>query len=183
MDADRFASLLRGHVTSDSRRGVLARLGAAALAAASLPARDEVADAKRRRRKKHRRTPSTPCQPNCAGKNCGDDGCGGSCGNCGIGFACQGGTCTCTCPGGQQCLSNGSCGMLCTSDANCLNGCVCSGFPPVSGGPQLCGAAGGCGDVPQRCSSTAECPAGWACQWTNCETEHPDRCVPLCGQT
>ncbi len=35
-----------------------------------------------------------PCVPNCAGMECGDDGCGGSCGVCGEGLACQAGLCT-----------------------------------------------------------------------------------------
>lgn len=42
----------------------------------------------------HRIYVSEACIPNCAGKNCGDDGCGGSCGSCGVGWTCQSGTCT-----------------------------------------------------------------------------------------
>ncbi len=37
------------------------------------------------------------CQPDCAGKSCGDDGCGGSCG-------------TCTLP--LICKANGTCGVI-----------------------------------------------------------------------
>lgn len=33
------------------------------------------------------------CTPDCAGKNCGSDGCGGLCGVCGLGTACDEGTC------------------------------------------------------------------------------------------
>lgn len=33
------------------------------------------------------------CKPDCAAKECGDDGCGGSCGECGDGALCQGGKC------------------------------------------------------------------------------------------
>ena len=44
------------------------------------------------------------CQPNCAGKSCGSDGCGGNCG---------------TCPGGTYCNS-GKCENTCISDAKCL---------------------------------------------------------------
>ena len=36
--------------------------------------------------------PST-CEPNCAGKECGSDGCVGSCGSCGVGMTCVDGTC------------------------------------------------------------------------------------------
>ncbi len=33
------------------------------------------------------------CIPNCAGKECGDDGCGGSCGACSVGYSCVNGDC------------------------------------------------------------------------------------------
>lgn len=33
------------------------------------------------------------CQPQCSGKQCGDDGCGGSCGTCASGTVCQDGAC------------------------------------------------------------------------------------------
>lgn len=36
---------------------------------------------------------STPCVPDCAGKECGPDGCGGSCGTCGWGEECEDGRC------------------------------------------------------------------------------------------
>jgi hypothetical protein len=35
----------------------------------------------------------TNCTPDCAGKECGDDGCGGSCGMCAEGESCQDGQC------------------------------------------------------------------------------------------
>jgi len=38
-------------------------------------------------------TSSSGCTPNCAGKQCGDDGCGGSCGTCENGKVCVGGIC------------------------------------------------------------------------------------------
>ncbi len=34
-----------------------------------------------------------PCDPQCEGKNCGDDGCGGTCGTCPDGQTCQEGSC------------------------------------------------------------------------------------------
>ena len=37
--------------------------------------------------------PGGACLPNCADKQCGDDGCGGSCGTCGAGLSCQAGVC------------------------------------------------------------------------------------------
>ena len=33
--------------------------------------------------------PDMPCEPDCYGKDCGDDHCGGSCGSCGSGFMCD----------------------------------------------------------------------------------------------
>ena len=34
------------------------------------------------------------CEPECAGKQCGDDGCGGSCGDCTGDQTCEAGVCT-----------------------------------------------------------------------------------------
>ena len=39
---------------------------------------------------------SSGCIPDCAGRQCGDDGCGGDCGPCGGGQYCDGGTCVVT---------------------------------------------------------------------------------------
>ena len=36
-----------------------------------------------------------PCEPTCAEKQCGDDGCGGTCGSCSGQDTCEGGQCTC----------------------------------------------------------------------------------------
>ncbi|MEC9072896.1 MAG: hypothetical protein VX938_10970, partial [Myxococcota bacterium] len=33
------------------------------------------------------------CEPDCLGKNCGDDGCGGACGVCSTGWECVQGIC------------------------------------------------------------------------------------------
>ena len=38
-------------------------------------------------------TQSLSCQPNCANKLCGYDGCGGSCGTCSVGYTCTNGQC------------------------------------------------------------------------------------------
>jgi hypothetical protein len=42
-------------------------------------------------------TPDSTCQPNCLGKECGNDGCGGSCGSCGAGQNCQQNECAMGC--------------------------------------------------------------------------------------
>ncbi len=45
-----------------------------------------------------------PCQPECAGKQCGDDGCGGSCGMCPGTSSCEvpTGICLCECPATEE---------------------------------------------------------------------------------
>ncbi|MCK5803167.1 MAG: hypothetical protein KAI66_10060 [Lentisphaeria bacterium] len=108
------------------------------------------------------------CTPNCAGKECGSDGCGGSCG-----------TCTLT---GETCNSSG----LCVCDFNhedcdgvSANGCECdvSGTnicynnacctPNCSG--RECGTDG-CGGSCGSCGANEECTAG-TCE---CEASHAD---------
>lgn len=37
------------------------------------------------------------CEPDCDGKECGDDGCEGTCGDCDAGFLCEDGTCVADC--------------------------------------------------------------------------------------
>ena len=69
------------------------------------------------------------CIPNCAGKDCGPDGCGDSCGTCPIGASCnQGGICVPTCepecPDDVECGSDGCGGLcgVCDSDEACVDG-------------------------------------------------------------
>lgn len=64
------------------------------------------------------------CTPNCAGKECGGDGCGGQCGTCSGSSTCQNGQCQPTCTPncvGKQCGHDG-CGGLCGS---CGGGAYC----------------------------------------------------------
>jgi hypothetical protein len=67
----------------------------------------------------------TTCTPNCAGKECGGDGCGGSCGTCGEHDACQEGACNCEpwCEH-NQCGEDGCGGFCgeCEEDIQCLDG-------------------------------------------------------------
>jgi hypothetical protein len=86
--------------------------------------------------------PANACTPNCAGRQCGDDGCGGSCG---------------TCPTGQSCNASGQCvagtagaqGDLCTSDPEiCQSGLDCVGFGAEYGA---------------YCTSQCSCSAGTGC--------------------
>jgi len=62
-----------------------------------------------------------PCEPQCFGKQCGDDGCGfgGVCGYCPPDLTCKSGTCL----GPDQCKTDAHCddGLKCTADA-CIGG-------------------------------------------------------------
>ena len=65
-----------------------------------------------------------PCQPNCAGKECGGDGCGGSCGSCPFTKTCKSGMCkpadpqpASGCPGPEDPVGD-DCGAL-TWDGCC----------------------------------------------------------------
>jgi hypothetical protein len=97
------------------------------------------------------------CQPSCAEKQCGDDGCGGACGSCADGTLCVNGLCECQvqCEG-KVCGDNGcggSCGG-CDPGLACIDGACIPCTPSCSGkecGPDGC--AGSCG----------ECPAGKYC--------------------
>ncbi len=65
------------------------------------------------------------CTPNCAGKECGDDGCGGSCGKCGEHQGCKDGKCVdmplC---GNHVCDQDESCDT-CPADCGCPVGRTC----------------------------------------------------------
>jgi hypothetical protein len=154
----------------------------------SEPAASKKKRKKRKKRKKQPATATqqtSNCTPNCTDRACGSDGCGGSCGTCSANQVCQGGACctpeprsatcggrcgkwtnncgqpvTCaTCPTGQQCLSNGSCAIVCTENSDCSS-CGCSN-PSVEG-------ARHCISGPLQpfvpCTSTLDCPPGAHCQ-------------------
>jgi len=64
--------------------------------------------------------PCKPCTEDCAGRECGPDGCGGSCGTCGTG----------TCNAAGQCVSNNqdlcsNCLAACRGLPGCCTGCGC----------------------------------------------------------
>lgn len=130
--------------------------------------------------------PPPGCIANCADRTCGNDGRGGSCGACAGDQVCIAGACcvpesrgaacagrcgtwvnncgqpiVCkSCPMGQQCLSNGSCAVVCAANADCSGGNGCSN-PTVEGtrhcitGPLMPFAA---------CQHTSDCPPGAHCQ-------------------
>ena len=112
-------------------------------------------------------TPSDPsdpnCQPNCAGKQCGSDGCGGICGTCGEGKICDVGTFTCKCNrncDGTTCGDDG-CGGKCTCQ-NLNDTCdeqtkTCKCTPNCDG--KECGEDG-CGGKCGTCGSGLFCDNG-----------------------
>ncbi|NUN14069.1 MAG: hypothetical protein HUU55_10595 [Myxococcales bacterium] len=107
------------------------------------------------------------CTPDCAGKECGNNGCGGTCGACSGALSCNNGLCL---------LAGGSCGngtceanqqencKTCAGDCKCAGAGVCSPqgvccTPQCSGkncGPDGCG--GSCGD----------CQMGFTCESGKC---------------
>ncbi len=75
------------------------------------------------------------CEPDCADRVCGSDGCGGVCGSCPAGQACRVGACAvCGCTPDQQCGDNG-CGSSC---GECLAGQVCSAGRCIAPLPFAC---------------------------------------------
>ncbi|MFM9108896.1 MAG: hypothetical protein ACKOWF_19595 [Chloroflexota bacterium] len=164
MDADRFDRLTRLLSISRSRRGFAALLGAALLPAA-------------------RRAPAAlACDPNCAGKACGDDGCGGSCGSCPLGSICIDdlGACVADPPicrlVGESCGESVRCCdlLLCQGGICALPACV-----PLGG---ACGPGAACCDdfecVTSICVQIAPtcAPTGASCKASDCCDAY-DTCI------
>jgi hypothetical protein len=181
----RFETATRSLTGLPSRRDVLRSLASAGLGLGALRLPDAVAAKNKQKGKKRKKKVQQRCMPNCTERTCGNDGCGGSCGACGPTQVCHGGTCcvpesrgatcagrcgtwtnTCgqpvacaSCAAGQQCLSNGSCAIVCAVNGDC-SGCGCSN--PSVEGAQHC-----ISDLvrPQvLCTSTTDCPPGSHCQ-------------------
>ena len=87
----------------------------------------------------------------------------------------------CCCDAGQQCFTNGGCGLVCDATyLPCPTGCICDGgFDTM----HVClgQVPEDCFNAPQRCDSTASCPAGTICRSLICSGTGESRCVPLCG--
>jgi len=137
------------------------------------------------------------CEPDCAGKACGDDGCGGSCGECAGEGICANGLCNsgpgCAIEEGPGC---GGCpceACVCALDAfccdtqydqYCVDACIgeCGGCAtdPVEGcGDGACADEEDCGSCPADCGCEAglACEAG-ACVEVICEVDCADK---VCG--
>ncbi len=134
-----------------------------------------------------------PCVPNCAGLECGPNGCGGLCGSCPNGETCQAGSCQpgrcvadCT---NKECGSNG-CGGLCGScpaDEHCNAAFQCeAGTCTPDCTNRECGD-NGCGGTCGTCAADERCNAGGQCQPGGCEPNcagracGSDGCSGACG--
>ena len=129
------------------------------------------------------------CQPDCAGKECGDDGCGATCAECPAGYLCVDYVCVMCAPNclGKECGDNGcggSCGQ-CPNDWDCQSGMCVPGqceaqcmTPPSLLLPMECGPNGcpyGClNEGSKSCNEMSDCDDGQQC---NAVT---GMCVP-CG--
>lgn len=108
-------------------------------------------------------TEETVCQPDCVGKQCGDDGCDGSCGDCGGQWLCQDGNCQCQADcNGKECGDDGcggSCGT-CLAPGTCVEAACCQ---PDCDGKEcgLDGCGGSCGACPCDTCEDDEI----VCQW------------------
>ncbi len=132
------------------------------------------------------------CLPNCAGKDCGDDGCGGTCGICPGGSTCVAsicavGECTdATCSGNGTCAGLGcACqpgyaGKFCDQCAagyvnypDCVTACAsvleCNDGNPCTA--DACSAKSGCTHLPTdaTCTDGSACTSGDACVLGACE--------------
>ena len=127
------------------------------------------------------------CAPQCAGKQCGSDGCGGTCGTCPSGQSCSlSSQCGCApqC-GGKQCGPDGcggSCGT-CAGATSCSASGTCACVPSCAGktcGDDGCG--GSCGDCAAGTScngGTGQCVSGAnPCESKQCG---PDGAGGSCG--
>lgn len=109
------------------------------------------------------------CEPACADKQCGDDGCGGSCGNCSPYHLCQEGTCSFN--GGCAPASTPGCGG-CTCEA-----CTCANDPYCCTGKWDALCVSRCGAQCGGCGTKTECGDGVCEGGESC-----GNCVADCGK-
>ena len=103
------------------------------------------------------------CVPNCAGKQCGDDGCFDDCGSCAAGKKCESGACVddiCVNDSVSITCANNLCGMQknnCQADVNCsnINKVACESCVPASK-QETCGNWV-CGDKINNCRQNVNC--------------------------
>lgn len=118
--------------------------------------------------------PCEGCEPDCSGRECGDNGCGGSCGSCSGDPTCNAsGQCVCA-DGRTNCAGNcvntnrnenhcGGCDIPCAAGEECLAG-VCECVPVCDGlecGDDGCdGSCGSCTGGKTCESGQCQCPSG-----------------------
>ena len=185
MDADRFATVLRCLTATPSRRFVARALSglavSGALASRLWPSRrtgqekeeETEEEAIVRAARGATAPPPPPCVPQDLATVCAA-GCGTRSDNCGRSVDCP-------CPADRVCLANGGCAQECSPFAgNCPSGCGCA--MGSAEGPRRCYSLVSCFQIPQLCSTTADCPPGQHCQVTLCGAigTSPYRCAPLC---
>lgn len=100
---------------------------------------------------------SCPCEPDCSGRECGNDGCGGSCGSCGSNETCDGGQCVCA-------PSTHDCGFICKTLCSFRPGFYQDRFQFCYGNPEL--GNGNC---------------AFCASWMNCYGEL-DTGIEACGE-
>ena len=100
------------------------------------------------------------CTADCAGRECGDDGCGGSCGTCSAALSCDNGNCICpTCEATDTCATADPC----PCEPSCTD--------------KQCGDDG-CGGSCGQCAAGLQCSAAGQC---TCEPNCSGRaCQPDC---
>ena len=123
------------------------------------------------------------CQPNCAGRRCGEsDGCGGSCNPCAGGQVCANGACLqgglgrCdACLATAQCNGEGAgacveadgrpsvCVFPCPANGNCDQGDQCNRLGDGPGGSYCIPAGLDCEAPPPGCQRNTDCPDGQYC--------------------
>ncbi len=135
------------------------------------------------------------CEPSCAAKECGDDGCGGVCGTCGGEEICVAGQCTApecvpVCEN-KECGDDG-CGGLCGScdpGFSCNSKGVCESDSPVcepSCDGKDCGDDG-CGGLCGSCVDGQSCNDKGQCVETGCQPQCDGKvcgdngCGDVCG--
>ncbi len=111
-----------------------------------------------------------PCQADCTGKQCGDDGCGGSCGSCDDQNTCTNDLCS---PGGQCTFPAANEGIVCVAEGVCFGKCA--------GGICTETAVEVCNGKDDDCDGQVDegdlCPPGSACQDGTCKQV----CTPVNG--
>lgn len=176
MDGSTFDAIARLLGACRSRRRAAPLLGGLALsgpfAMAGLrqaAARKKGGKGKRKRKRKaRRRCHPEPPTATCAGVDCGET----RINNCGQEVRCD-------CPGGFNCLLNGTCARECTGHSNDCAACGANAFCTNANteGQTHCVVESTCAEHPVCMTSTSECPRGTQCQ--PCGIGQGNFCIPV----